>query len=73
MSEAPSGTTIGKYSWFHSFIEFETILTQYTSEEEKLINHEIFQAIASKFWALFPKNEHGRITKDSYKEVVDLK
>lgn len=44
-------------------------MNQFRGEEEKLINHDSFQAIASKFWGLLIKDEQGRVSKKDYVEV----
>ena len=44
-------------------------MNQFRGEEEKLINHDSFQAIASKFWGLLTKDEQGRVSKKDYVEV----
>lgn len=41
-------------------------MNQYAKEEHKLINHEKFLTVASKFWAVLPKDEYGRISKQTY-------
>jgi hypothetical protein len=41
-------------------------MKQYGKEEVKLVNHEKFLTIASKFWAVLPKDENGRISKQTY-------
>lgn len=44
-------------------------MDQYRREEDKLINHPKIQSIASKFWAVLPKDEAGRLTKQEYINV----
>jgi hypothetical protein len=41
-------------------------MKHYSKEELKLINHEKFQDVASKFWAVLPKDQYGRVSKQTY-------
>ena len=46
-------------------------MANYRKEEDKIMNHEKIQCIASQFWKLLNKNEIGRIQKDEYVKVSE--